>query len=55
MAQDQFANLDDFAAINEASIQMMRIALYLAKALGANTEGLAEYWVEIAKSNGACE
>jgi hypothetical protein len=29
--------------------------LYLAKALGANPEGLAEYWVEIAKSNGGCD
>ena len=55
LAQDQFASLDDFAAIHEASVQMMRVALYLVKALGANPEGLAEYWVEVAKSNGACE
>jgi hypothetical protein len=55
LAQDKFASLDDFAAIHNASVQMMCVALYLAKALGANPEGLAEYWVEIAKSNGACE
>ena len=55
LAQDQFASLDDFAAIHEASVQMMRLALYLAKAVGANPKGLSEYWVEIAKSNGACE
>jgi len=55
LAQDQFASLDDFASIHEASVQMMRMALYLAKALGANPEEIAEYWVEIAKSNGGCE
>jgi hypothetical protein len=54
LAQDQFASLEDFAAIHEASVQMMCVALYLAKALGANPEGLAEHWVEVAKSNGAC-
>ena len=53
LAQDQFASLDDFASIHEASVQMMRMALYLAKALGANPEGLSEYWVEVAKSNGS--
>jgi hypothetical protein len=55
LAQDQFASLNDFASIHEASVQMMRMALYLAKALGANPEEIAEYWVEIAKSNGGCE
>ncbi len=51
LAQDQFASLDNFAAIHEASIQMMRVALYLAKALGANPKDLTDYWVKVAKSN----
>ncbi len=55
LAQDQFASLDNFTAIHEASVEMMRLALYLAKAVGANPESLAEYWIEIAKSHGACE
>ncbi len=55
LAQDQFASLDNFTSIHEASVQLMRMALYLAKALGANPESFSEYWVEIAKSNGACE
>ncbi|MBU3660534.1 MAG: YkgJ family cysteine cluster protein [Flavobacteriales bacterium] len=55
LAQDKFAELNNFDEIQAASVQMMRIALYLAKAVGANPEILAEYWVEIAKENGACE
>lgn len=55
LAQDKFAELDNFDEIHAASVQMLRIALYLAKAVGANPEILAEYWVEIAKENGACE
>jgi len=55
LAQDQFAGLDNFSSIHEASVQMMSMALYLSKALGANPESLAQYWVEVAKDNGACE
>lgn len=55
LAQNNFARLENFTAIHEASVQMMRLALYLAKAVGANPESLAEYWIDVAKSHGACE
>lgn len=37
----------------EASNLMMALALYLAHALGADAAGLSEWWIQIAKENGA--
>ncbi|HLP55360.1 MAG TPA: YkgJ family cysteine cluster protein [Fluviicola sp.] len=54
-AQEEFGNPGNFHEIHEASVLMMALALYLARALGANPEVLADYWVEQAKSHGARE
>jgi Fe-S-cluster containining protein len=54
LAQDKYSELENFSAIHDAAVQMMCLALYLAKALGADPKSLSEHWVEIAKNNGAC-
>lgn len=54
-AQEEFGQLQTLPEIHDASVLMMSLALYLAKALGANPEGLAEHWVEVAKGHGAAE
>ncbi len=54
-AQETFGNLQSLPEIHNASVLMMSLALYLAKALGANPEVLAEHWIEVAKGHGARE
>lgn len=54
-AQEKFGALSTNQEFHEASVLMMALALYLARALGANPTILAEHWVEVAKSHGACE
>lgn len=54
-AQEKFGALNTNQEFHEASVLMMAITLYLARALGANPTILAEHWVEVAKSHGACE
>ncbi len=54
-AQEQFGNLSSLEELKNASVQMMAITLYLAKGIGANSTSLVEYWIEIAKENGAQE
>lgn len=54
-AQEDFGQLDSMQDIHEASVLMMALALYIAIALGADPKTLSEHWIEIAKSNGACE
>lgn len=54
-AQEAFANLQNLQEIHEASVLMMSLALYLARALGASPEALTEHWIEVAKSHGAGE
>lgn len=54
-AQEKFELLQTNQELHEASVLMMGTALYLARALGANPKILAEHWIDIAKSNGACE
>jgi len=45
--------LSTIQATFEASNLMMALALYLAHALGADAAGLSEWWIQIAKENGA--
>lgn len=52
-AQHMFGQLTQSEKVQTASILMMRLALYLATAIGANPSVLATHWVEIAKENGA--
>jgi len=53
--QDKFGSLKTNQEFHEASIIMMGLALYLARALGADAANLSEHWIEEAKSHGACE
>lgn len=54
-AQERFGLLKTNQEFHEASVLMMGLALYLARALGADPRSLSEHWIEVAKSNGACE
>lgn len=54
-AQEKFGSLESHQAFHEASVFMMSLALYLARALGAHPESLSAHWVEEAKGFGACE
>ncbi|MES2556601.1 MAG: YkgJ family cysteine cluster protein [Bacteroidota bacterium] len=54
-AEEAFGNLQTLPEIHEASVLMMSLALYLARALGANPEALSEHWIDVAKSHGARE
>jgi cellobiose-specific phosphotransferase system component IIA len=53
IAQEKFGSLNTNQEFHEASVLMMALALYLARALGADPKSLSEYWIEIAKDNGA--
>ncbi|AUC84014.1 zinc/iron-chelating domain-containing protein [Polaribacter sp. ALD11] len=52
-AQENFGSLQTLAELHEASVLIMGVALHLSRGLGADTKGIAEHWIEIAKSNGA--
>ncbi len=52
-AQDSFGGLEAMEELHKASVLMMRLALYLACSIGANSKELAELWIGIAKSHGA--
>ena len=54
-AQEIIDKLTTLEEIQNASILMMAIALFLAKGIGANPKDLSEFWIEIAKENGANE
>lgn len=54
-AQDQFETIQTLKELHEASVLMIAIALHLAKGLGADTKGISEHWIEIAKKHGAEE
>lgn len=46
-AQNQIDNLTNFTEIRALAIQMMAIALFLGKAIGADVKSLAEMWSEV--------
>lgn len=48
-------NLSTFEAVRETAKRMMASALFLAHAIGADTKGLSEHWIDIAKTHGAKE
>jgi Fe-S-cluster containining protein len=49
---NSLSSMNDF---HEAAVLMMRMALFLARSLGADSSALAEMWIDVAKKNGACE
>jgi Fe-S-cluster containining protein len=51
--QEKFGRITNFSELSNASIQVMAMTLYLAKSIGADPKSLVEYWVDIAKQNGA--
>lgn len=53
--QEVFGAFSEMKYIHEASIQLMAMTLFLAKTLGADAPSLVEFWIEIAKENGANE
>lgn len=54
-AQKKFEKLESMQDISNASIEMIAVAFYLAKSIGANPSELSEHWISIAKSHGAKE
>ena len=54
-AQEQFGSLQTLQELHEAAVLMIGVALHLAKGLGADTKGISEHWIEIAKNHGAKE
>jgi len=54
-AQADFELLSTLEEVQNASIEIMAITLYLSKAIGADPTSLVEHWIEIAKENGANE
>lgn len=54
-AQEKFGELQTFQEVHEASVLMIAVALHLSRSLGADTKGIAEHWIETAKSHGAKE
>ncbi|AZQ63189.1 YkgJ family cysteine cluster protein [Flammeovirga pectinis] len=53
--QEQFGGLETFQEVHEASVLLIAVALHLSRGLGADTKGIAEHWIETAKSHGAKE
>ena len=51
--QEKFGRITNFSELSNASIQVMAMTLYLAKSIGVDPKSLVEYWVDIAKQNGA--
>lgn len=54
-AQVLVDSVTTFGEVREAAGITMAMALFLAHSVGANAKELSEYWIEIAKSNGAVE
>ena len=54
-AQEKFGSIQTFEELHDAAVLMIAVALHLAKGLGADTKGIAEHWIETAKSHGALE
>ena len=54
-AQEEFGNIQTLEEFHEASVLLIAVALHLSRGLGADTKGISEHWVEIAKSHGAKE
>jgi Fe-S-cluster containining protein len=48
-SQNEIDNLTNFEEIRELAIQMMALALFLGKSIGADVTSLAEMWSEVGK------
>ena len=53
--QEQFGALQTNQELHEASVLLMRLALHLARGIGADPKVLAEHWIDTAKNHGASE
>jgi Fe-S-cluster containining protein len=53
--QEKFGTLQTNQEFHQASVLIMGITIHLARSIGANPEGLTEYWVDTAKQYGAME
>ncbi len=54
-AQEKFGSIQTLEELHEASVLIIGVALHLSRGLGADTKGISEHWIEIAKSHGAKE
>jgi len=54
-AQEKFGAAQTNQELHEASVEIMGVAMHLARAIGANPETLAEHWIDTAKNHGAKE
>lgn len=55
MAQEKFGTLSTNQELHEASVQIMGVALHLARGIGADPASLAEHWCETAKGFMECK
>lgn len=55
LAQIQIDQVKDIQQLKETSNLFIRMAMYLANAIGADASALCDLWIEIAKENGAVE
>lgn len=53
--QEAFGTVETMQELHDAAVLLFRMALYLASSVGADSKGLAELWIGIAKSHGALE
>jgi Fe-S-cluster containining protein len=51
--QEKFGSIQTLQELHEASVLIIAVALHLSRGLGADTKGISEHWMEIAKSHGA--
>lgn len=54
-AQKEFGSIQTLEELHKASVLLIGVALHLSRGLGADTKGISEHWIEIAKSHGAKE
>ena len=54
-AQAEFGSIQTLEELHKASVLIIAVALHLSRGLGADTKGISEPWIEIAKSHGAKE
>lgn len=54
-AQEKFGSIKTLEELHKASVLMIALALLLSKSLGAEAKGIAEHWIETAKSFGGKE
>jgi Fe-S-cluster containining protein len=53
--QELSETLSTLEVVREAAVLMMALPLFLSHSIGADSQGLSEHWIDIAKSHGAKE